>query len=47
VGFCRVCGAYTQPRNGKSDAYAYCKVYHPGATERRWTPETVLAAMLE
>ena len=25
VGVCRGCGAYTQPRNGKGDAYAYCK----------------------
>jgi hypothetical protein len=42
---CRGCGAYTQPRNGKGDAYAYCKACHPGAIERRWTPERVLAAM--
>jgi AraC-like DNA-binding protein len=47
VGVCRGCGAYTQPRNGKGDAYAYCKACHPGATERRWTRELVLAAMLE
>ncbi|MGN6170031.1 MAG: sigma factor-like helix-turn-helix DNA-binding protein [Solirubrobacteraceae bacterium] len=25
LGVCRGCGAYTQPRNGKGDAYAYCK----------------------
>jgi hypothetical protein len=25
VGVCRGCGAYIQPRNGKGDAYAYCK----------------------
>ena len=25
VGVCRGCGAYTQPRNGKGDAYRYCK----------------------
>ena len=31
VGVCRGCGAYTQPRNGKGDAYAYCKRCHPGA----------------
>ena len=37
VGVCRGCGAYTQPRNGKGDAYAYCKRCHPGAIERRWT----------
>jgi Homeodomain-like domain-containing protein len=24
-GVCRGCGAYTQPQNGKGDAYAYCK----------------------
>jgi hypothetical protein len=45
VGVCRGCGAYTQPRNGKGDAYAYCKVCHPGAIERRWTPERVIAAI--
>ena len=39
VGVCRGCGAYTQPRNGKGDAYAYCKACHPGAIERRWTRE--------
>ncbi|MGZ4187196.1 MAG: hypothetical protein ACXVSF_17760 [Solirubrobacteraceae bacterium] len=47
VGVCRGCGAYTQPRNGKGDAYAYCKRCHPGAIERRWTAERVLAAMRE
>ena len=41
------CGAYTQPRNGKGDAYAYCKRCHPGAMERRWTQERVVEAMLE
>jgi hypothetical protein len=32
VGVCRGCGAYTQPRNGKGDAYAYayCKACHQG-----------------
>src|SRR5436305_7176872 len=44
-GVCRCCGAYTQPRNGKGDAYAYCKSCHPGAIERRWTRERVLDAM--
>ena len=44
-GVCRGCGAYTQPRNGKGDAYAYCKTCHPGAIERRWTRERVLGAM--
>jgi hypothetical protein len=47
VGVCRGCGAYTQPRNGKGDAYVYCKACHPGAVERRWTPERVLDAMRE
>ncbi len=47
VGVCRGCGAYTQPRNGKGDAYAYCKACHPGAIERRWTRELVISAMLE
>jgi AcrR family transcriptional regulator len=47
VGACRGCGAYTQPRNGKGDAYAYCKACHPGAIERRWTPERVLEAMVD
>ena len=44
-GVCRGCGAYTQPRNGKGDAYAYCKRCHPGATAVRWTRERVVAAM--
>src|SRR4029077_3419750 len=47
VGACRGCGAYTQPRNGKGDAYAYCKDCHPGAIEPRWTRERVLAAMAD
>jgi hypothetical protein len=47
VGVCRGCGAYTQPRNGKGDAYAYCKACHPGAIERRWTRRRVLDAMFE
>ena len=47
VGVCRGCGAYTQPRNGKGDAYAYCKTCHPGAIQGRWTRERVLAAMGE
>jgi hypothetical protein len=45
-GVCRGCGAYTQPRNGKGDAYAYCKACHPGAIKRRWTRGDVLDAML-
>src|SRR5438270_1264503 len=47
LGVCRGCGAYTQPRNGKGDAYAYCKRCHPGAIERRCTRELVIAAMVE
>jgi hypothetical protein len=47
VGVCRGCGAYTQPRNGKGDAYAYCKSCHPGAIQRRWTRERMLEAMGE
>jgi len=47
VGVCRGCGAYTHPRNGKGDAYAYCKACHPGAIERRWTRERALEAMGE
>jgi hypothetical protein len=46
-GLCRGCGAYTQLRNGKGDAYAYCKACHPGAIERRWTRERVVAAMVD
>ena len=45
VGVCRGCGADAQPRNGKGDAFAYCKAGHPGAIERRWTHERVLVAM--
>ena|GEM_PF-2289921 len=44
-GVCRGCGAYTQPRNGKGDAYAYCKACHPGAIERRWSRARVTDAM--
>ncbi len=45
VGVCRGCGGYTQPRNGKGDAYSYCKACHPGAIERRWSRARVLDAM--
>jgi AraC-like DNA-binding protein len=44
-GVCRGCGAHTQARNGKGDAYAYCKACHPGAIGRRWTRDRVLGAM--
>jgi AcrR family transcriptional regulator len=46
-GVCRGCGAYTQPRNGKGDAYRYCKRCHPGAIQARWTRGLVIAAMRE
>src|SRR3984885_9018232 len=46
-GVCRGCGAYTQPRNGKGDAYSYCKRCRPGAAEVQWTERRVLAAMKE
>jgi len=35
----------TAPRNGKSDAYAYCKRCHPGAIAPQWTRERVREAM--
>jgi AraC-like DNA-binding protein len=44
-GSCRQCGAPTQARNGKGDAYEYCKNCHPGAIAGRWTGDQVLAAM--
>ena len=44
-GICRACGAPTQPRNGKGDAYAYCKTCHPGAIAPQWTRERVRDAM--
>jgi hypothetical protein len=46
-GVCRGCGAYTQPRNGKGDAYAYCERCPPGAIQPRWNRERVLHAMRE
>src|SRR5947207_9637440 len=45
VGVCRGCGAYTRPRNGKGDAYAYCKRCRPGAIARQWTRERSREAM--
>jgi AraC-like DNA-binding protein len=44
-GICRSCGAPTRPRNGKGDAYAYCKSCHPGAIAPKWTRERVRTAM--
>ena len=44
---CRRCGAPTQPRNGKGDAYAYCKSCHPGAIApmrtRKWVRDAMRA----
>ena len=44
-GVCRGCGAPTAPRNGKGDAYAYCKRCHPGAIAPQWTQDRVREAM--
>jgi hypothetical protein len=44
-GVCRGCGAPTSARNGKGDAYAYCKRCRPGAIARRWSRERVREAM--
>ena len=44
-GVCRGCGAPTQMRNGKSDAYEYSKACHPGAIATRWTAARVRDAM--
>ncbi|MGO9973218.1 MAG: sigma factor-like helix-turn-helix DNA-binding protein [Solirubrobacteraceae bacterium] len=44
-GVCRGCGAPTTPRNGKGDAYAYCKRCRPGAIAPQWTRERVREAM--
>ena len=44
-GVCRGCGAPTAPRNGKGDAYAYCKRCRPGAIARQWTRERSREAM--
>jgi hypothetical protein len=44
-GVCRGCGAPTSARNGKGDAYAYCKKCNPGAIAQEWTRERVRAAM--
>jgi hypothetical protein len=44
-GLCRGCGVPTSARNGKGDAYAYCKNCHPGAIQAKWTRERVSDAM--
>src|SRR5438874_499569 len=44
-GVCRGCGGPTAPRNGKGDAYAYCKRCHPGAIAPQWTRDRVREAM--
>lgn len=44
-GACRSCGAATAARNGKGDAYEYCKRCHPGAIApvrtRQWAREAM------
>jgi len=45
-GLCRGCGAPTSARNGKGDAYEYCKHCHPGAIQTKWTRARVRDAML-
>lgn len=44
-GTFRGCRAPTSARNGKGDAYAYCKQCHPGASWREWTRERIREAM--
>lgn len=44
-GYCRQCGADTSPRNGKGDAYLYCRRCRPGAAASKWTRERVRDAM--
>jgi hypothetical protein len=44
-GVCQGCGAPTAARNGKGDAYDYCKTCHPGARAPRWTHIRVRDAM--
>lgn len=47
LGVCRGCGADTKPRNGKGDAYRYCKRCHPGAIQPKWTRPIVIVSMRE
>jgi AraC-like DNA-binding protein len=44
-GYCRTCGAETSPRNGKGDAYDYCRRCHRGAAAPKWTRARVREAM--
>jgi len=44
-GVCRGCAAPTSARNGKGDAFAYCKRCRPGAIARQWIRERVREAM--
>jgi hypothetical protein len=44
-GYCRTCGADTSPRNGKGDAYLYCRRCRPGAATPQWDGERVREAM--
>ena len=42
---CAGCGAPTQPRNGKGDAYEYFKACRPGAIAPEWTRYRLRDAM--
>ena len=44
-GLCGGCGAPTQARTGKGNAYEYGKRCRPGAIAREWTRERVRHAM--
>ena len=44
-GTCRTCGAATSPRNGKGDAYRYCRRCQPSAAAPNWTCERVREAI--
>jgi hypothetical protein len=46
-GSCRGCGAPTSARNGKGDAYQFCKNCHPGAIAPTRTRDWVREAMHE
>ena len=46
-GVCRGCGAPTTARNGKGDAYEYCKRCHPGAIAPTRAREWVRCSMRE
>src|SRR5262249_48636206 len=44
-GTCRICGAPTSPRNGKGDAYEYCRRCRPGAAAPQWTRQRIRDAI--